>query len=111
LKNTNVRGSIFRYEVYGQVKTFPLIENGGDIPVTNDNRRGMVHMFYALYSYFFKHVSDYVDLYIKHYVNISVKRQFDAFYRGFHRVCGGRALKVSLLGFLKQSIYLCLKTE
>lgn len=64
------------YEVYGQVKTFPLVENGADIPVTNENRR------------------DYVDLYIKHYADTSVKLQFDAFRRGFHRVCGGQALKM-----------------
>jgi ubiquitin-protein ligase E3 A len=31
---------------------------------------------------------------VDHYINISVKRQFDAFYKGFHRVCGGQALKM-----------------
>ncbi|KAJ3153721.1 putative E3 ubiquitin-protein ligase HTD2 [Irineochytrium annulatum] len=64
------------YEVYGEVKTFPLIENGENILVTNDNRQ------------------EYVKLYINHLVNESVKRQFGAFRRGFHRVCGGRALKM-----------------
>jgi hypothetical protein len=29
------------YEVYGQIKTVPLVENGSDILVTNDNRKGM----------------------------------------------------------------------
>ncbi|KAJ3413109.1 hypothetical protein HDV05_008505 [Chytridiales sp. JEL 0842] len=64
------------YEVYGQVKTFPLVENGSDIMVTNNNRK------------------EYVDLYIRHLVGDSVKRQFVAFRRGFHKVCGGRALKM-----------------
>ncbi|KAJ3097588.1 hypothetical protein HDU96_000336 [Phlyctochytrium bullatum] len=64
------------YDVYGQVKTFPLVENGDEILVTNENRQ------------------EYVHLYIKHLVNESVKRQFAAFRRGFYRVCGGRALKM-----------------
>ncbi|KAI9343917.1 hypothetical protein DFJ73DRAFT_841034 [Zopfochytrium polystomum] len=64
------------YDVYGQVKTFPLVQNGDNIPVTNDNR------------------GEYVDMYIKHYVNESVQRQFNAFRRGFHRVCGGKAVKM-----------------
>ncbi|KAJ3061283.1 hypothetical protein HDU99_005608 [Rhizoclosmatium hyalinum] len=64
------------YEVWGKVRTIPLVHGGSDIPVTNANRK------------------EYVDLYINHYVNESVKRQFGAFRRGFHRVCGGSALKM-----------------
>ncbi|KAJ3119077.1 hypothetical protein HK100_000475 [Physocladia obscura] len=37
---------------------------------------------------------EYVDLYVQHYLEESVKRQFNAFKRGFHRVCGGPALKM-----------------
>ncbi|KAJ3334074.1 hypothetical protein HDU76_011598 [Blyttiomyces sp. JEL0837] len=64
------------YDVYGQVRTFPLVENGENIPVTNLNRK------------------EYVALYIQHYAEESVRRQFSAFRKGFHRVCGGKALKM-----------------
>ncbi|KAJ3218464.1 hypothetical protein HK099_005037 [Clydaea vesicula] len=64
------------YDVYGHVKTFPLVANGSDIPVTNENRK------------------KFVKLYINHFVNESTKRQFSAFRRGFHKVCGGPALKM-----------------
>ncbi|RKO91381.1 hypothetical protein BDK51DRAFT_13981, partial [Blyttiomyces helicus] len=64
------------YEVYGQVKTLPLVDGGEDILVTNANRQ------------------EYVDLYIQHYLVESVRRQFSAFRRGFHKIWGGQALKV-----------------
>ena len=34
----------------------------------------------------------YVEVYIDYYLNTSVKRQFEAFSSGFHRVCGGKVL-------------------
>lgn len=64
------------YDVYGQIKTYPLVDGGSDIPVTNENRE------------------DYVKLYINHYVSESTKRQFAAFSRGFHKICGGPALRM-----------------
>ncbi|KAJ1560627.1 hypothetical protein HK405_006454, partial [Cladochytrium tenue] len=54
------------YEVYGRIRTFPLIIME----------------------------SEFVDLYVRHYAHTSVERQFDAFRKGFLRVCGGRALKM-----------------
>ncbi|KAJ3231579.1 hypothetical protein HDU78_007622 [Chytriomyces hyalinus] len=71
-----MRSFEIEYDFYGQVRTFELVAGGKDVPVTNANRK------------------EYVDLYIKHYVGESVKRQFDAFRTGFHRVCGGPALKM-----------------
>ncbi|KAI9335991.1 hypothetical protein BDR26DRAFT_865506 [Obelidium mucronatum] len=71
-----MRSFDIEYEVWGKVKTVPLVNGGSDIPVTNENRK------------------DYVDLYIKHYTGECVKRLFDAFKRGFHRVCAGPALKM-----------------
>ena len=35
-----------------------------------------------------------MDLYIRHLVGESVKRQFGAFKRGFLKVCGGDALRM-----------------
>ncbi|KAJ1562932.1 hypothetical protein HK405_005796 [Cladochytrium tenue] len=64
------------YEVYGQVRNFPLLPDGENLPVTNENR------------------AEYVDLYTKHLVGVAVERQFRAFQRGFQRVCGGRTLKM-----------------
>ena len=34
----------------------------------------------------------YVEVYIDYYLNKSVKKQFEAFSVGFHRVCGGKVL-------------------
>jgi len=64
------------YEVYGQVKTYNLVENGENILVTNENRE------------------EFVKLYIHHLVIDSISRQFTAFRRGFYKVCGGYALKM-----------------
>ncbi|KAJ3123937.1 hypothetical protein HK098_001526 [Nowakowskiella sp. JEL0407] len=64
------------YDVYGKVRTFPLVDGGSDILVSNSNRQ------------------QYVKLYIHHYATESVKRQFNAFKRGFSKVCGGNALKM-----------------
>ncbi|KAG0575477.1 hypothetical protein KC19_5G006600 [Ceratodon purpureus] len=61
------------YEYFGEMKTHDLVE-GGDIPVTNDNRER------------------YVDLYVKYLLEDSIHEQFDAFYDGFYQVCGGPAL-------------------
>lgn len=64
------------YDVYGEVKTFPLIADGDDVFVTNANRE------------------DYVSRYINHLVNEAVKRPFRGFQKGFYKVCGGNALKL-----------------
>ena len=37
---------------------------------------------------------EYVDLYIDYMMTSSVARQFDAFKRGFEKVCGGAALEL-----------------
>jgi len=71
-----MRNFVIDYPVYGSIKTFPLCENGADIPVTNENRK------------------EFVQLYINHLVHESTRRQFTAFRRGFWNVCGGKALKM-----------------
>jgi len=69
-------GFVFQmtYEVFGETRTVDLKPGGGDIPVTADNRQ------------------EYVDLYVDYVLNKSVKRQFDAFERGFKKVCAGAAM-------------------
>mmetsp|Transcript_36834 Transcript_36834/g.44561 ORF Transcript_36834/g.44561 Transcript_36834/m.44561 type:complete len:286 (-) Transcript_36834:941-1798(-) len=64
------------YEVLGEVLTVDLIENGSEIAVTNDNR------------------GTYVDLYTRFLLETSIERQFNAFKRGFHRLCGGPVLQL-----------------
>lgn len=59
---------------YGTSVQVPLLPDGADQPVTNRNRRR------------------YVDLYIRYVLDVSVKRQFEPFKRGFYTVCGGNAL-------------------
>ncbi|OAA79530.1 hect [Akanthomyces lecanii RCEF 1005] len=61
---------------YGSVTTVPLCDGGDRRSVTNANRR------------------EYVDLYIRHALDVSVRRQFDPFRRGFYNVCGGNAFSL-----------------
>ncbi|KAM0245706.1 hypothetical protein ACHAP5_005190 [Fusarium lateritium] len=61
---------------YGTQVQVPLCPGGERIPVTNSNRR------------------EYVDLYVRHAIDVSVTRQFEPFKRGFYTVCGGNALSL-----------------
>ncbi|RKL25168.1 putative E3 ubiquitin-protein ligase mug30 [Fusarium proliferatum] len=61
---------------YGTQVQVPLCPGGERIPVTNSNRR------------------EYVDLYVRHIIDVSVTRQFEPFKRGFYTVCGGNALSL-----------------
>ncbi|KAF9277939.1 hypothetical protein BGZ68_008904 [Mortierella alpina] len=64
------------YEHFGQVTTIPLVPGGQDLPVTNANRE------------------EYVQTYIKHYVHTHIRQEFEAFQRGFEKICSGPALKL-----------------
>ncbi|XP_068730532.1 ubiquitin-protein ligase E3A-like [Montipora capricornis] len=59
---------------YGKLRSAELVSNGENIPVTKSNREL------------------FVTLYVEHLLVKSVERQFMAFSRGFHKVCGGEAL-------------------
>ncbi|KNC83723.1 hypothetical protein SARC_04028 [Sphaeroforma arctica JP610] len=63
---------------YGTTKPIDLKPNGGDIPVTNDNRK------------------EFVALYVDWLLNKSVAKQFESFSRGFHRMCGGKTLDLCI---------------
>ena len=58
-----------RTTLFGEVVTEELMEGGSDIEVTNDNR------------------DEYVRLYLKQKLVTCVKTSFDAFKRGFYKVC------------------------
>eukprot|EP00298_Acanthocystis_sp_HF-20_P015157 c21042_g1_i1.p1 GENE.c21042_g1_i1~~c21042_g1_i1.p1 ORF type:complete len:724 (+),score=259.82 c21042_g1_i1:44-2173(+) len=64
------------HESYGSIISNELKLNGSNIPVTQHNRR------------------EFVDLYVKFLLESSIQSQWDSFQRGFHKVCGGHALKV-----------------
>jgi len=64
------------FEVFGEQKTYDLIENGGEVAVTAANRE------------------EYVRLYVSYLLEGSIARQFAAFQRGFHSVCGGECLQL-----------------
>lgn len=72
----SVFGQMFQvsFEVWGGIQTQDLKPGGAEIAVTNEN------------------VQEYVDLYVKWILEDSVEKPFSAFYKGFHRVCGGKAL-------------------
>ncbi|KAJ3321208.1 hypothetical protein HDV06_004551 [Boothiomyces sp. JEL0866] len=74
------------YERFGKVEHIPLIENGQDVLVTNENRE------------------KYVSLYIKHLCYASIQEQFNSFRQGFYKVCGGKALKMCRSFELEQLI-------
>ncbi|XP_058798265.1 probable E3 ubiquitin-protein ligase HERC4 [Phymastichus coffea] len=63
-------------EVFGEKKVYELIRNGSKTPVTIHNK------------------NQFVDLYVDYILNKSVNSHFKAFYKGFHKVCGGRVLEL-----------------
>nr|XP_018911277.1 PREDICTED: probable E3 ubiquitin-protein ligase HERC4 isoform X2 [Bemisia tabaci] len=63
-------------EVFGEVIVKPLKPNGENIPVTQENK------------------NEFVDLYVDYVLNKSVEKQYNAFHTMFHKVCGGRVLKL-----------------
>lgn len=76
VENTFCRTFQVSYEEFDSVKTVNLKPDGDKIAVTNSNRR------------------EFVDRYVRWYLSQSIEKQFAAFARGFHRVCGGQALSL-----------------
>lgn len=62
------------YETFGERRCIDLKPGGGDCAVTFENRE------------------EYVALYVSYLLDESVKTQFNAFAKGFRKVCGGAAL-------------------
>ncbi|KAF9632248.1 HECT domain-containing protein [Lasiodiplodia theobromae] len=73
---TFCRDFVAEVERYGVVQQVPLCKNGENRPVTNANRK------------------EFVDLYVRYFLDTAVARQFDPFRRGFFTVCGGNALSL-----------------
>jgi len=64
------------YEQFGEKCTHDLLPGGADVSVTSENR------------------AQYVELYTRYLLEDSIERQFSAFMRGFHSVCGGDCLQL-----------------
>ncbi|XP_063982429.1 probable E3 ubiquitin-protein ligase HERC4 [Diachasmimorpha longicaudata] len=63
-------------EFFGEQRVYELVPGGSKTPVTLENKK------------------EFVDLYVDYIFNKSVESQFAAFYKGFHKVCGGHVLKL-----------------
>lgn len=63
-------------EAFGAVIVDELIPDGKNITVTEHNRQ------------------EYINAYVDYTFNSSVREPFEAFYKGFHTVCGGRVLEL-----------------
>ncbi|XP_024937570.1 probable E3 ubiquitin-protein ligase HERC4 isoform X3 [Cephus cinctus] len=63
-------------EAFGEQKIYELIPDGSKTPVTLENKK------------------QFVDLYVDYILNKSVESHFQAFHKGFHKVCGGRVLEL-----------------
>ncbi|KAH7053328.1 hypothetical protein B0J12DRAFT_52208 [Macrophomina phaseolina] len=76
VEETFCRDFVAEIERYGVVHQVPLCKDGANRPVTNANRK------------------EFVDLYVRYFLDTAVARQFDPFRRGFFTVCGGNALSL-----------------
>lgn len=78
--NADQLGLVFQVEQeadFGEgLETVDLEAGGASTAVTDDNKQ------------------HYVDLYVRHLLETSIQQQFNAFQRGFKRLCGGPALKL-----------------
>ncbi|XP_074030404.1 HECT and RLD domain containing E3 ubiquitin ligase 4 isoform X3 [Leptinotarsa decemlineata] len=63
-------------DVFGEIVTIPLKENGKNIAVNQENKQ------------------EYVDLYVNYIFHESVKQQYQSFHTGFMKVCDGRVLQL-----------------
>lgn len=51
-------------------------------------------MFLHFVFFFSVHRQEFVEAYVDYVFSHSVASLFDAFYKGFHKVCGGRVLEL-----------------
>lgn len=89
----DIYGQTFQvsHSLMGETVTVDLKPHGSEISVTNKNKH------------------EYVDLYIKFLLVDAINRQFQAFARGFHSVCGGRA--ISLFHPVETQLLVCGRKE
>ncbi|GAA5873156.1 hypothetical protein JCM3774_000067 [Rhodotorula dairenensis] len=76
VESTFCRTFVGQYEAWGELVEVDLVENGGEIPVTGENRQ------------------EYVELLVDFLLVGSVSAQFASFAKGFSEVCAGNALSL-----------------
>ncbi|CAG8518597.1 5982_t:CDS:10 [Acaulospora colombiana] len=76
VESTFCRDFVGEYVAFDEIIRIPLLPNGQNQPVTNENR------------------DEYVRRYVNFILNDSVAKQFVPFKRGFEKVCGGNALSL-----------------
>ncbi|CAO3587479.1 unnamed protein product [Absidia cylindrospora] len=76
VESTFCRSFVMELDIYGERQIIPLLPDGENVMVNNNNR------------------AHYVDLYVDYVLNKTVERQFGAFQRGFYHMCGGNALSL-----------------
>ncbi|KAL8945238.1 MAG: hypothetical protein Q9211_000248 [Gyalolechia sp. 1 TL-2023] len=76
VQETFCRDFVVDVDRYGELVQSPLCPSGESKAVTNANR------------------AEFVELYVKYLLDVSVSRQFEPFKRGFFSVCGGNALSL-----------------
>lgn len=83
-------------EVFGEIQTVPLKVGGDKIAVTQDNKyEFQIYLPLSKNNFnFFYSRKEFVDLYIDYIINKSVEKQFNGFYTGFMKVCGGRVMEL-----------------
>ena len=83
----------YEHEVFGEHRKEELKENGSQIFVNQENKH------------------EYVELLLDFIFNKSIHNQFNAFYRGFHKACGGDMLSLFRPGELQRLIWGCKKLD
>lgn len=73
----------------GTVEEFDLVENGGNIPLTNENKQ----LYVQKVSQTFVSRANQPQ-YVDYMLNVSISKQFESFKRGFLLVSGGHVLNV-----------------
>lgn len=84
---------VYEYEVFGENRVEELKENGSQIFVNQQNK------------------NEYVEILVDFIFNKSIQPQFDSFFRGFHKVCGGDALSLFRPEELQRLICGCLRLD
>ena len=75
------------YDYYGHSNCYNLIENGDSVLVNQSNKESKTQP--AMFSSQLTFDPEYIELYTKWILEVSVEKQFEAFLKGFKYVCTG----------------------
>lgn len=86
-------------QVFGELQTIPLKAGGNNVTVTQENKYELRRYNLSMCKLINNNSVDiiraeFVELYIDFVLNKSVEKQFNGFYTGFMRVCGGQVMEL-----------------